>query len=297
MIITANAVDLTDVDLLSDDVGGIWDSFKLNITDTNINRLVSGYNLIKISLPDTNLSTDITDLLLDENFDTPFKTQALLELMLTNIIDILTRVGFTLNGDYLDLEVLDTLIKVLDLFAIIDGYEDLMDISNILESRDIDPVQRFIRVYDIVYLIDEYGDEAEVLATIIDDISEVVLEGLRLCLVLPELDIVVPDNIKLRIDVNRELLTLDTLAGAHIRNDGSLGSTFENLLSFYSNELTLIKDVDAFGYCKELILLLLISEVNNGSILDVFRKHTDGVIADMQVEFKLTKLIDGIKYE
>lgn len=298
MIIEKNSIDLTGVNLLVNDVGGLAQSFLNHITEANAKRLIDGYNLIKISDPDTMLGSMITDILMDESVEMTLQKDTLLRLVLTNIIKLLTNASVYINKDEVDFADFDLLYNVLNLFTIIEGTEDLLGLSIILENQSVTPLERFIQTYAAVYMEEDLS-VLDKLYILINDVSEVTLETLRLTLVLPELDDIIPQTLVNRIRANKPLLDR-SFVGEYIRSNGTVGSTLTNLLSFFDPELTVLRNSEnesKLSYYVALLGIIIISDVNNEVLRDVFGRYTSDTVDDVDLLMEIDKLIDGVNYE
>lgn len=298
MLLESNKFDLTDVNLLTADVGGAAVMFLDSITEANAKRLVNGYNLIKVTDPDTMLGSMVTDILLDESVEIPLQKDTLLRLMLTNIINLLRQASVQIDEDSVEFSDYDTIYQILDLFTIIDGIEDLMGLSVVLENQSISPKERFIQLYSTIY-IEEDESVLERLYILIKDVSEVTLETLRLSLIYPKLEDIIPNKLVDRIVANKELLC-QSFVGDFIRSNGNVGSTVENLLSFFSTDLNRLRDPDyefPLHYYAAVLGIIIISDTNNESIRSEFAKLTEGTVEDIDILMDIDKLLDGVVYE
>lgn len=298
MIIENNSVDLTGVNLLVDDVGGLALSFLNHVTEANAIRLIHGYNLIKVADPDTMLGSMVTDILMDESVELTLQKDTLLRLMLTNIIKLLNGSSVFINTDEVDFPDYDLLYNTLNLFTVIEGIEDLLGLSLILENQSVPPLERFIQLYSAVYM-EEDVSVLDRLYILIKDVSEVTLEALRLSLIMPALDDIIPDVLVARVKANKDLLN-KSFVGDYIRSCGSIGSTLPNLLSYFKDDLDrLIDPVYEFKihYYAALLGIIIISDVNNDSVLEEFSKLTKDTVEDMDLLMEIDKLVDGVVYE
>ena len=298
MLLESDKFDLTDVNLLTADVGGMAVAFLDSITEANATRLVNGYNLIKVTDPDTMLGSIVTDILVDQSVDIPLQKDTLLRLMLTNIIKLLRQASVHIDEDNVEFSDYDTIYQILDLFTIVDNIEDLMGLSIVLENQSISPKERFIQLYSTIY-IEEDESVLERLHILIKDVSEVTLETLRLSLIYPKLEDIIPDKLVQRICANKDLLC-KSFVGDFIRNGGNVGSTVENLLSFFSTDLNLLRDPDyefPLHYYVAVLGVIIISDTNNESIRSVFAKFAESTVEDVDLLMDIDKLLDGVVYE
>ena len=298
MILENNKLDLTGINLLSSDVGGMAVAFLDSITEANAKRLVDGYNLIKVTDPDTMLGSMVTDILLDETVEIPLKKDTLLRLMLTNIINLLRQASVKINTDHVEFSDYDLIYQILDLFTIIDGVEDLMGLSMVLENQAVTAKERFIQLFSTVY-IEEDESTLERLSILIEDVSEVTLETMRLSLIHPKIEDIIPDKLVKRIIANKDFLC-QSFVGDYIRSNGNIGTTVENLLSFFASDLNRLRDPDyefPLHYYVAVLGIFIISDVNNESIRAEFAKFTESTVDDVELLMDIDKLLDGVIYE
>ena len=298
MIIQNNAVDLTNVNLLVDDVGGLAASFLNHLTETNAKRLVDGYNLIAISDPDNSLAPIITEILISESTEIALKKETMLSLILNNIIATLRKASVYINEDMVTINDFDTIYNILNMFTIVDGVEDLMGISIILENQSITALERFIKCYGMVYMIEEEV-LLEPLYGLIKDVSEVTVETIKLSLILPEINDIIPDKLISRIKANKELIN-NTFVGDYIRADGNIGLPVESLLGFFKPELTLLRgqeDEFPMHYYNAVAAIIIISDVNNESLQSELISRIRDSVEDLDLIFDIDNLISKVKYE
>lgn len=298
MIIQNNAVDLTNVNLLVDDVGGVAASFLNHLTETNAKRLVDGYNLIAISDPDNSLAPIITEILISESTEITLKKETMLSLILNNIIATLRKASVYINEDMVTINDFDTIYNILNMFTIVDGVEDLMGISIILENQSITALERFIKCYGMVYMVEEEVF-LEPLYGLIKDVSEVTVETIKLSLILPEINDIIPDKLISRIKANKDLINT-TFVGDYIRADGNIGLPVESLLGFFKPELTLLRgqeDEFPMHYYNAVAAIIIISDVNNESLQSELISRIRDSVEDLDLIFDIDNLISKVKYE
>lgn len=281
----ADFIDIRDIEFLDLDIGPDWDEFVPAIPEETTKQLRLGYNLIKLSFPECYLGAQLKEIILDENIETVEKIDLLRDHILTNIIDILQRIGLEFDEDYLNYDSIPYLNKALDLFFTLNNYEDWEGLSIILESSDIHPRDRFINLYRKFYLVPE-EDELEDLLYMISNVSEVALESIKVSLIHPDLIGSLPDNIKERITNNKDFFS-NTVGEWHIKHDGAIGGTLDALMKTHKQRLNDILEVDAFSYYKSCLSLLLICDLNNDQLPVMFQNllsHIDDITVSMRIE-------------
>ena len=313
MLITAvEAIIMAEEeDLAASIVGGAWIDFKQSIPEAQAKILVHAFNLILLAdpgAPETGemdedtiaghptsmLPVQINNLLVDEAVSLSNKKLYVYQMIIDNIMMLLTGIGFTLDEDYVNPEMLPYLCKIGHFFYDMQGYEDLIGIANSLESQDIDPVDRFILVLQRYLGEDTDMTNYEML---IQDVSEVTLKAIRDNLAEEDLSVGLPQALIARVKNNLEVIK-DTLAYNHIRNNGQLGGSLESFLNFFAQELKPIQE-DLEGenvliYLKELIGFYLVSDINNDAIKEGLLQITYELIDNHLLLIKAESLINQL---
>lgn len=313
------AVDMVitepDLDLALEIMGGSWTMFKQTIPEVQAKVLVSAFNLILltdgvnpvmddyspldedsvINRPSGLITYQIGNLLVDEAVDIAEKKLRVYEILLEGVLNLLRLSGFTINEEMVTTESLPALCKIGSFLFDIQGYQDLIGMAGILESSDIDPVERYLLCLH-KYMGDEYDIEPFYL--LLSDVSEVTLKIIRNGLEGEPDGDVVPESLIARVRANRDLLE-GTLALQHIRLNGQLGGSLESFLNFFSGELAPLTEnltgETVLAYLKELIGFYLVSEVNSPAIKErlIVNIHNwvDDPMVLMQAETLLDKLV------
>lgn len=286
MIFENNAIDLTGVQLLSVEIGETWDNFGKCITESNYNIFNRAFNLIQVSDEDTTAGAEILHILIDEGLSVTEQTFEIRDLLITNIIEIITRLGITIDKDQLDINSLPVLCNLVDVVYILDGYEDLLSLSVILEAEDIPNADRFIMLISKVFSIDDMSDYE----CLITDVSEMTLLVIKRSLVSPDAEIPVPDWILSRIKKNKEFFK-GTLAWEHVTQGGGLGLTWETLKSFYKDRLEDVKSKDQKQGIKDTVALMVLTNITDTDFLDRVTKEITEEYADLKKIFFADKLV------
>lgn len=272
-------------------IGGIWVDFKASIPDPQAKILTDGFNLILLNVPESLLQNVITELLVDEEFDTAIKKKQIYELITNNIIDVLSRLGFIINLDEVTHERLEELIHVGNFFHEMDQYEDVIGLGNILDSVDIPPVDRFLLIFQ-KYM----GDDVSLVnyELLLQDVSEVTLKAVRDNLLTGDVEDGIPMNIIKRVRANRGLIE-ETLAYEHVINNGRVGSPVETLLNFFKVDLVKLLDYPSMDnqiqYGKEVMALYLISELNNETLREQLLVLINEITTDHLALLAIEKMI------
>ena len=179
-----------DRDLGLSIIGGAWGEFQKTIPAVQAKVLVEALNLILLTdasnpvqdesvpldadmvlgKPGTLVPNQIANLPVDENQEIAGKKLRVYELLLEAVLNIVRQSGFTLNEELIQAERLPAVCKIVQFLFEMQGYEDLIGLAGILESRDISPAERFIMCLH-KFLGDEWDMEEFYL--LIDDVSEV----------------------------------------------------------------------------------------------------------------------------
>lgn len=302
-----------DEDLTSIYVGGIWDEFKNLITPPQSKLLTKGFNLIILGsipdmdfsnmddfdqLPDTVILNTLPEILLSEEHDITDKKKAVYALLTNNIIEQLSDLGFKLDVEYLSIQALPDLIDLLDFFYILEGYEDLIGLRELLDSQDVEPKERFLTALRAYY--GELFDTGN-LEYLIEDVSEFTLTALINALKRAngeEEETDTPETFKDRIVNNKDLFK-ECFVTQHVRMGGALGSTLPSLMSFFSTQLGELLDNptedNLYSYSEAVILIHLISEENDHRIKESCLELLSEVITDYalftRVEAVINKLV------
>jgi len=283
-----------DEDLAATLIGGIWVDFKASIPDPQAKILTDGFNLILLNIPESLLQNVITELLVDETFDTPIKKKQIYELITNNIIDVLSRLGFIINEDEVTHERLEELIHVGNFFHEMDHYEDVIGLGNILDSVDIPPVDRFLLIFQ------KYMGDAVSLTNyelLLQDVSEVTLKAVRDNLVTGDVEDGIPTTLIKRIRANKALIE-NTLAYEHVIHNGRVGSPVDVLMNFFKTDLVKLLDYPSMDnqieYGKEVMGLYLISELNNDTLREQLLVHINEITTDHLALLAIEKMIGAL---
>ena len=280
MLFETNGLNLHNVDLLGEELGDTWLSFKKCITDYNTNIFKESFNLIKISLPETTLGMQINGVLINESLTVTEQIYEIRSMLITNIIDIAVQMGIKIDVDATTIDSLPILTNIVDAVYTLDGYEDLLSLSAILEDKDTHPVDRFISLLETIYNIDDLS----YYENLIMEVSEYTLETIRLSLISPDATVEVPNEVKTRVIANKAFLK-DTLAAFHVTHGGNMGGSFATLLNTFQSDLPELRESDPKRYIKELVGLSLLSDISNGGLVDELSTRITTDFQDAQLLF------------
>jgi len=301
-----------DDDLAEGLIGGIWTSFKQSIPEAQAKVLVTGFNLIILGDPEQTsqdleeidgvlgnkteslLPGMITNVLVDESITVAQQKMVVYELITNNIIETLVRLGFILNDDNLNHEKLQEMCEIVSFFYEMDSYEDLIGIADLLESSDIAPVDRFLMAMQ-KYL----GEDADLTVheLLLLDVSEVTLKVIRDNLVFGEITEAMPETLIQRVRDNVETIK-GTCAYDHIINNGQPGSAVDVYVSFFAPQLKPMLDAgtseSSLQYCKEMIGIFLISEVNSPRLKEELLEFLYTMINDHMVLNRVETAVNAL---
>lgn len=301
-------------DRLESVVGGIWLNFKNCIPEAQATILSRGFNLIiegedvgknlsekldedrLAGNSDSLLAPLITELLVDDGLDIAAQKAELFELLTNNIITLLAKLGVTVNEDNVEYQYLPVLVDLTQFFFEIDGYEDVIGLLSILEASDTDPRSRFIQVLQTYYGEDWDSSDVELL---IEDISEMSLEGIRVGLLNSEEEEAPPAFIVKRVRDNSSFV-VGTQAGFHVVNNGRLGGSLENLMGFFNDIPKLLDNPtpdNTAHYVREVIAIFLISDINTAKIKERLEEHFSGLITDQVTLAKVDNIYKELRLD
>lgn len=286
-----DAIVLDESEWLADTlVGGLWTSFRNSIPALQATELDKAFNLIMMADGESLMPSQITSVLIDEYLDLSVKKQTVYVVIATNIIDLLTRMGVTLDEDIVGEDKLSQLFVLANFFFELKEYEDLIGLKGLLESYDIPPVDRYLRAMSVYWGEDFDISEYECL---VQDVSEVTLKTIKDALFNPDDVETPPEPLQRRVIANKELL-MGTKAYDHVVKNGQLGCSMISFLSFYKEELETIMEKDALAYAKEVLGFYLISEINNEYLKDKVTQYLYSMITDVVTLGKVEALIDSV---
>lgn len=275
-------------------IGGIWINFKESIPAPQATILTEAFNLIYLSDPDTFVGNMINEILIDENQDTAAQKLAIVSLFTNTLIDILKKLGCTINTDNITLNSLEELCNMVSFFYDLQEYEDVIGLVNLLESQDIPPTERFLGAMAL-YL----GENFQIYPyeAILEDVSEVTVVTLKNGLKGEDLDSEIAPGIIRRVRANVAIME-DTLAYTHLRDHGGVGNSVEALMNFFKHDLDKLlqndSTADQIKYAKEVTALYLVSELNSDRIKDELYNFLVPLITDHLASIGLDKIINQL---
>lgn len=288
----SDVIDMTNVNLASENLGAMWDDFVTRCIPEAAILLQDAYNLINLSFPDNSLDTTITTILIDEAMGTSDTIQAIRRQLIYGLVDCLQIMGIIIDMDYVGPEELVDLSHVLDTIYTFDGMEDLLGLVDVLEDDQIDPKERFITVIQL----NDPSYDTEKLQYIIKDVSPNVTKGIMVGLNILDRD----DNqymepsLKRRIIDNKEFLS-GTVGETHIKNGGGLQQELDGYLGLFGPELGPMMIEDPVLYIKNILSLMLISSIPETLIKGQILSLAQEICGDLNDLYKAQAVIDGVK--
>ncbi|QDH47093.1 hypothetical protein PQC07_gp204 [Aeromonas phage D3] len=265
----SDMIDLTNANLASDNLGEMWDDFAVRCTPEAAIQLQDAYNLITLSLecvPGGNngfLDTNITTVLIDEGYDTPDTIQAVRKILIYALVDCLQAMGIMIDMDYIGPDELVILTKILDTIYTVDGIEDILGLSDVLEDEGIDPKERFIQV---MALVDPLMDQ-EKLPYVIKDVSVDVTKGMLIGLNIlsTDDDQYMEPFFKKRLVANKAFLK-GTIGERHIVDGGGVQQQLDIYMNLFAAEVGEMMLNNPVEYIKNMISIMLLTPMTGAEI-------------------------------
>lgn len=267
-------IDFTQIYAARDDLGTTWLDFEDTLVREQAIIFNTAYNLISLSLKENSLSTIITTILNDEEIDLNNKIIVIRKTLVEGLIELSRQLGIILNLDYIDLDSLQSLCEIINTLISLDGSDDVLGLTYILDNETYDNKDKLIECIIRVNGLDDEG----MLPYMIEEVSGSTIKGLYYG--LNQFDIedgeYVNPDITRRIKQNK-LFLAGTLAENHIINGGGVGLEFSLLMNHFIHQLSPLLMGDKKAYLKEILGLCLISSLTSVEIQEGF----EGTIKDL----------------
>lgn len=290
-----DAVILEDGECLADAiVGGLWTTFRNSIPTLQSKELDKAFNFIMMADEDSLMPSQIASCLVDEYLDLPTKKQTVYVIITTNIIELLVRLGVTLDDDVAGEDKLPQLNVLASFFYELKEYEDLIGLKGLLESQDIPPVNRYLQAMQVYW-----GEEFDIseYECLIEDVSEVTLKAIKDALFSPDDVETAPASLQRRILDNKAFL-VGTKAYDHVTSNGQLGGSVSNFLNFFKEYLEELLETgtekDMLLYAKETLGFFIISEINDNWLKEKATTYLYSVITDVVTLTKVEAMIEEV---
>lgn len=287
-------IDLGDRNLAVENLGEMWQDFAARLMPEAAILFKDAYNLISISLPENGNDIQITNILIDESLETSDTVMHIRKLLIDTIVDCLQMMGIIIDYDYVSPDSLKDLVHILDTIYTLDGMDDLMQLVEILDDELIDAKERFIRVIERV----EPDYDLENFPYMIKEVSPNVTKGILIGLNILDNDDTeyMEPTIKRRVQANKEFLK-ETLAWEHITKGGASTLSLEVLMTLFVSDLGIKLTEDKLDYFKQVLSLMLISDLTDGQIKSQYFALLEEVAENMDEIYKAQTLLEKVKLD
>jgi hypothetical protein len=287
-------IDLGDRNLAVEKLGEMWQDFAARLMPEAAILFKDAYNLISISLPENGNDIQITNILIDESLETSDTIMHIRKLLIDSIVDCLQMMGIIIDYDYVSPDSLKDLVHILDTIYTLDGMDDLMQLVEILDDELIDAKERFIRVIERV----EPDYDLENFPYMIKEVSPNVTKGILIGLNILDNDDTeyMEPTIKRRVQANKEFLK-ETLAWEHITKGGASTLSLEVLMTLFVSDLGIKLTENKLDYFKQVLSLMLISDLTDGQIKSQYFALLEEVAENMDEIYKAQTLLEKVKLD
>ena len=287
-------IDLGDRNLAVENLGDMWQDFAARLMPEAAILFKDAYNLISISLPENGNDIQITNILIDESLETSDTIMHIRKLLIDSIVDCLQMMGIIIDYDYVSPDSLKDLVHILDTIYTLDGMDDLMQLVEILDDELIDAKERFIRVIERI----EPDYDLENFPYMIKEVSPNVTKGILIGLNILDNDDTeyMEPTIKRRVQTNKEFLK-ETLAWEHITKGGVSTLSLEVLMTLFVSDLGIKLTENKLEYFKQILSLMLISDLTDGQIKSQYFALLEEVAENMDEIYKAQTLLEKVKLD
>ena len=287
-------IDLGDRNLAVENLGEMWQDFAARLMPEAAILFKDAYNLISISLPENGNDIQITNILIDESLETSDTVMHIRKLLIDSIVDCLQMMGIIIDYDYVSPDSLKDLVHILDTIYTLDGMDDLMQLVEILDDELIDAKERFIRVIERV----EPDYDLENFPYMIKEVSPNVTKGILIGLNILDNDDTeyMEPTIKRRVQANKEFLK-ETLGWEHIIKGGASTLSLEVLMTLFVSDLGIKLTENKLDYFKNVLSLMLISDLTDGQIKSQYFALVEEVAENMDEVYKAQTLLEKVKLD
>ena len=287
-------IDLGDRNLAVENLGEMRQDFAARLMPEAAILFKDAYNLISISLPENGNDIQITNILIDESLETSDTIMHIRKLLIDSIVDCLQMMGIIIDYDYVSPDSLKDLVHILDTIYTLDGMDDLMQLVEILDDELIDAKERFIRVIERV----EPNYDLENFPYMIKEVSPNVTKGILIGLNILDNDDTeyMEPTIKRRVQANKEFLR-ETLAWEHITKGGASTLSLEVLMTLFVSDLGIKLTENKLDYFKQVLSLMLISDLTDGQIKSQYFALLEEVAENMDEIYKAQTLLEKVKLD
>lgn len=246
----------------------------------------NAYNLIMEATPNDDFNIKLTNILIREDIVAAEKVLLIRKELVVKITIILQLMGVTVDKDYIDLNSLSVLYKIFNSFYLLNGIDDVIGVSDIIENTHQTAKDRFIEILELLYLedLDELND-------IIEYVEPNVLRGILIGLQFLDEDSndYIDPSLKTRITNNVNYI-INTLGHRYIKDGGTIGLKSEHMLTFFECDLTNIIMESKPEYIKNLISVLIISSASDEEIVKIVTEQIESLSDDISVIYKMNNI-------
>lgn len=287
-------IDLTNTDLGVENMGEMWNDFILRCTPEQAKLFNESYNLIAISFPNSFIDSTITHLFIDETMDTSDLMAAIRELFINTIIDALQIMGIIVDKDFVEMNSLYTLNRILDTIYMADGITDLIGLADLLNYDDWTAKDRFIGVVKMISPEEDFAG----IEDMIKDVSINTIRGLMIGInIIDEDDTSFVDpQLRKRVKLNKPTL-MGTVAQTHIMNGGGLGQNIDTYMKLFINELGNLLMESTELYLKNAIALMLISNLTDTEIHSQYNSLSQSLSLSIEDLYKSNNILEGVSLD
>lgn len=286
-------IDITNVKLAYRDMGELWTNFEVGLNPETATIFNSSYNLIALILEEDNLQLDISYVIINDELDFSMKVNDVRNILIQYLIGVLGYMGITIDSDYVTPESLYDLVNILNTIYSIDNSEDLLGLYNIITNEDLDTKERFI---EIIIKVNDLEDDG-VLPFMIKSVAQQTLIGIGENLdLIDDGEGLLDDVIKNRIRNNRETLK-DTLGYKYLIDGGKAATSFTALFNIHDKELADLLLSDSTEYFKNILSLLIISDLTTEQIQESFETGVKDYSETTEALYKNMKILENVTLE
>lgn len=286
----SDMIDLTNADLGIENLGEIWKDFIERCTPEQAKLFTESYNLIAISFPDSFIDNTLTHLFADEGLDTSDLMSHVRLLFINTICDALQMMGIFLDKDFMDMNSLEPLKRILDTIYLFDGMTDLIGLVDVLNNEELDCKERFIKVVRMTHGQFPFDD----MESYIREVSTNTIRGIMIGLnIIDEDDTVYVDHVLRKRILDNKAFLKDTLGNEHIGNGGGVGLEIDNYLKLFHSSLAKRLLESPMDYLEQVLSLMLISSLTDGQIYGQFNALLEDQCQTVEEVYHAQSILKG----
>jgi len=276
-------------------IGNLWLEFSSQVPSEHIALYERGIATVLFAYPDSLMPSQIIELLSDETLAPEDRGMALRYVLLDQLVDIINKMGVTLNKDFVEVKHLTEFLNMAEFFYVCSEIEDAYNtILPMLLASDNAPKYRLIGCLGKAFFFENEDPDVSEYECLIDDVAESTLKALADAITQEDTSDIPPDSVIQRLKANQAIYG-DTLAYQYVRKGGSLCNALETYLNYFRQQLSELLNEDGIEYTvqygKDIIALHLISDLNNSQIIDKLLTFFDGRVDNIAAVFQIEKLV------